>query len=70
MILFTAEGLGLGRKHNYADNLSRKPFFADSGLGRKEEIADILGGNQIRWTVFAGKHKLADRAQLFKALLA
>ena len=30
---------------NHADVLDRKPFFADSIFGRKQEIADRLGGS-------------------------
>ena len=33
------------RKYNHANNHGRKPFFADSSLGRKN--AGSLGGSQI-----------------------
>ena len=39
--------LPLGRKQNHTDSLCRKPFFVDGSLGRKQEIADSLGGSQI-----------------------
>ena len=42
------------KKHNHANNLGRKPFFADSNLGRKQEIAGSLDGSQILRTVSAG----------------
>ena len=37
----------LGRTHNDADRLGRKPFFAESSLGSKQMIADSLGGSHI-----------------------
>lgn len=50
------------RKHNHADRLGRKPFFTDSSVGRKQEIADSLGGSQAsNITVNLGrKRKVAD----------
>ena len=51
-ILLPAECLS--RKQNYTDSLTRKPFFVDSSLGRKQEIGDSLGGSQIRRKVWAG----------------
>ena len=51
LVVFTIYGHGshesLGRKQNYTDSLCRKPFFLDGNLGRKQEIADSLGGSQI-----------------------
>ena len=45
VILIPAETCGM--KHSHADSLNRKPFFANSCLGRKQEIVDSLCGNQI-----------------------
>ena len=43
----------LHRKHNYWDRLGRRPHFANSSLGRKQETANSVGVSQIWWTVFA-----------------
>ena len=43
------------RKYNHANNHGRKPFFADSSLGRKN--AGSLSGSQICRTVSAGSEK-------------
>ena len=37
----------LGRKLNHTESLCRKLFFKHNSLGRKQEIADSLGGSQI-----------------------
>ena len=37
----------LDRKQNHADSLCRKPFIMYRSLGRKQELADSLGGSQI-----------------------
>ena len=34
-------------KRNMTDSLSRKLLITDSSLGRRQEIADSLGGRQI-----------------------
>ena len=46
MILFLVQTLG--KKHTHTVSLSKKPFFMDSRLGRKQEITDSLGRSQIR----------------------
>ncbi|MEW8546780.1 MAG: hypothetical protein AB2693_24970 [Candidatus Thiodiazotropha sp.] len=43
-ILLPAERLS--RKQNHADSLCRKPFIMFSCPGRKQELADSLGGSQ------------------------
>ena len=45
VILLPAETLG--RKLNHMDSLFRKLFTKHNSLGRKQEIADSLGGSQI-----------------------
>ena len=45
VILLPAETLS--RKLNYTDSLCRKLFPKHNSLGRKQEIADSLGGSQI-----------------------
>ena len=45
VILLPAETLG--RKLNHTDSLCRKLFTKHNSLGRKQEIADSLGGSQI-----------------------
>ena len=37
----------LGRKLNHTDSLCRKLFNKHNSLGRKQDIADSLGGSQI-----------------------
>ena len=45
VILLPAKSLG--RKLNHMDSHFRSPFSKDNSLGRKQEIADSLGGSQI-----------------------
>ena len=45
VILLPAETLG--RKLNHTDSLCRKLLTEHNSLGRKQEIADSLGGSQI-----------------------
>ena len=45
VILLPAEFFG--RKLNHTDSLCRKLFTKYNSLGRKQEIADSLGGSQI-----------------------
>ena len=46
--------LALDRKQNHAGIIDRKPFIVGSSLGRKQKIADSLGGSQIWRRVSAG----------------
>ncbi|MEW8544214.1 MAG: hypothetical protein AB2693_11835 [Candidatus Thiodiazotropha sp.] len=51
-ILLPAKSRGI--KQNHADSLGREQFIMHSCLGRKQDIADSLGGIQIWQTVSAG----------------
>ena len=51
----------LGRKLNHTHSLCRKPFTEHNRLGRKQEIADSLGGNQLWRTVSAGSENWQTR---------
>ena len=52
VILLPAETLG--GKLNHTDSLCRKLFTKHNSLGRKQEIANSLGGSKILRTISAG----------------